>query len=395
MSALYKNFSFDVDDRDPDSKARLGRLNTPHGTVQTPNFIFCGTKATVKGITPRELKEAGTQYILANTYNLMIQPGADLIERMGGIHKFMGWDGPMLTDSGGYQIFSMGGGANAKEMIKSGGPQVRKKTLTKITEEGARFRSYKNGQEMFLSPEVAMDLQKKIGADIVMPLDECTSDAENYDYTARSVDMSHRWETRSLEAFKKGDDGRQALYGIVQGATFPDLRKYSAEYTKENDFFGTAIGGSFGKNKDDMYKVLDDSMPYTHPDRPVHFLGVGGIGDVFEGVRRGIDTLDCVSPTRIARHGCALLKGHPNEKFNIKNAANRESHEPIDPTCDCYTCKNFTRSYLHHLVRAGEVLAIQLITLHNVRTMNRLMADVRAAIKSRTLDAAQKEWTGQ
>ncbi|ACI99941.1 tRNA guanosine(34) transglycosylase Tgt [Rhodospirillum centenum] len=392
----YPGFGFDILHRDPASRARVGRLTTPHGTIETPNFIFCGTKASVKGVTPAQLREERTDIILSNTYHLMIQPGAETVARLGGLHRFMGWDGPMLTDSGGYQIFAMGHGSVADE-IKGRRSQVREKTLLRISEEGAEFRSYTNGEKLFLTPERSVDIQRKLGADLVVQLDECTPYHVDRDYTARSMRMSHRWGDRSLAEFVRGgglsaNGLPQAMYGIVQGGVYPDLRRESAEYTADRPFFATAVGGSLGAHKDQMVEVVAMAMPHVHPDRPVHLLGIGGIVDIFAGVALGIDTFDCVSPTRIARHGWALMPGVPGERLNLRNARFREDADPIDPACDCHACRRFSRGYIHHLLKAGEMLALQLVSLHNIAVMNRLMREVREAIRTGTLDAARRRW---
>ncbi|MFC7334028.1 tRNA guanosine(34) transglycosylase Tgt [Rhodocista pekingensis] len=392
----YPGFGFDILHRDPASRARVGRLTTPHGTIETPNFIFCGTKASVKGVTPAQLREERTDIILSNTYHLMIQPGAETVARLGGLHRFMGWDGPMLTDSGGYQIFAMGHGSVADE-IKGRRSQVREKTLLRINEEGAEFRSYTNGEKLFLTPERSVDIQRKLGADLVVQLDECTPYHVDRDYTARSMRMSHRWGDRSLAEFVRGgglsaNGLPQAMYGIVQGGVYPDLRRESAEYTADRPFFATAVGGSLGAHKDQMVEVVAMAMPHVHPDRPVHLLGIGGIVDIFAGVALGIDTFDCVSPTRIARHGWALMPGVPGERLNLRNARFREDANPIDPACDCHACRRFSRGYIHHLLKAGEMLALQLVSLHNIAVMNRLMREVREAIRTGTLEEARRRW---
>ena len=384
-------FKFDITHRDPTSRARLGRLTTPHGTIDTPNFIFCGTKASVKGLSPRQMREAGTDIILSNTYHLMLSPGADLIAEMGGLHKFMGWDGPLFTDSGGFQIFSLGYGAVADE-IKGRGQSNRPTTILKISEEGAEFRSYIDGKKFFLTPEESINIQRKLGADLIVQFDECTPFHVDKDYTARSMEMSMRWGDRSLAEWARQDNGAQAMYGIIQGGVYPDLRKISCEWSRDRNFFATAIGGSLGENKEQMYEVVAMCAPQIHPDRPVHLLGIGTFIDIFTNVRSGIDTFDCVSPTRQARHGWALVKGAPKERINLRNAPFRNDKGPIDETCGCYTCKNHTRGYIHHLFKVQELLGMQLMSIHNVFTMNRLMRDVRAAIGAGTLDAVQKEW---
>ncbi|MEM6780793.1 MAG: tRNA guanosine(34) transglycosylase Tgt [Pseudomonadota bacterium] len=385
----YPNFDFEVLHQDA-SGARLGRLTTPHGTIETPNFIFCGTKASVKNVSPAQLQEAQTDIILANTYHLMIQPGAELVQKMGGLHKFMNWNGPMLTDSGGFQVFSMGHASCADE-IK--GRNVKKReSLIKIDEEGARFRSYLDGRELKLSPEISIDLQRKLGADLIVQMDECPPYHVSREYTANSTAMSMRWGDRSLAAFEKSHDGSQALYGVVQGGVYEDLRVESAQIIADRPFFGTAIGGCLGGSEEEMYGILDWCKPHNHPDRPIHFLGIGRIRDVFKSVKYGIDTLDCVIPTRIARHGMALMRGNPNERINLMNARYKDDPEPLDASLDIPCSRDFSKAYLHHLFKAGEMLAYQLVSQHNVAVMNRLMREVRAAIKEGTLDSLEKEW---
>jgi queuine tRNA-ribosyltransferase len=384
-------FAFDITHKDPDSYARLGRLTTPHGSIDTPNFIFCGTKASVKGLSPSQMRAEKVDIILSNTYHLMLSPGPDLIAEMGGLHKFMNWNGPMFTDSGGFQIFSLGHGSVADE-IKGRGNRYRDKSILNITEEGAAFRSYLDGRKFFLTPESSVDIQRKLGADLIVQLDECTPFHVDKEYTARSSEMSMRWGDRSLAEWKRKDDGRQRMYGIVQGGVYPDLRKESCEWTRDRDFFATAIGGSLGAHKEQMYEVVAMCSPHIHPERPVHLLGIGSFIDVFSNVRSGIDTFDCVSPTRIARHGWAMVKGAPKERLNMRNARFARDPDPVDPTCDCHACKNHSRSYIHHLFRVGEFLGLQLLSIHNVATMTRLMREVRAAIGAGALDQLQKEW---
>ena len=337
------------------------------------------------------MREAGTDIILSNTYHLMLSPGADLVADMGGLHKFMGWDGPMFTDSGGFQIFSLGYGSVADE-IKGRGQRHRTKTILKISEEGAEFRSYLDGAKHFLSPEASVQIQRKLGADLIVQLDECTPFHVDKDYTARSMAMSMRWGDRSLAEHARLDDGKQAMYGIVQGGVYEDLRRESSAWTKDRNFFATAIGGSLGSDKAQMYEVVAMCSEHIHQSRPVHLLGIGSFIDIFVNVRQGIDTFDCVSPTRIARHGWALVKGAPKERINLRNAPFMRDQNPIDATCTCFTCQNHSRGYIHHLFRTGELLGMQLVSIHNVATMNRLLRDVRGAICSGTLDYVQKEW---
>ncbi len=391
MSETYPNFKFEITYQSPNSRARLGRLETPHGAIETPNFIFCGTKATVKAVLPEDVKKAGTDIILSNTYHLMLQPGADIVEKMGGLHKFMNWNGPMLTDSGGYQIFAMGFGSVSNE-IKGSGTRYKDKSLLKIKEEGATFRSYVDGKKIFLTPEKAMEIQRKLGADLVVQLDECTPYHVSRDYTARAMMMSRRWGDRCLTEFKAHNDGRQAVYGTVSGGVYEDLRKQSAEANAERDYFAVAIADCLGNSKAQMYDVVAFTMPHVHPERPVHLLGIGGIGDILTQVRQGIDTFDCVSPTRIARHGWALKKGAEKERLNLRNAMYRDNQDPIDAECGCYTCENYSTAYIHHMFKAKEFLGMQLVSIHNIYTMNRLMREIRTAIADETLDSLHKEW---
>lgn len=388
----YPGFSFTLTHQDTGSRARLGRLQTPHGTIETPNYIFCGTKASVKNVSPAQLKEARTDIILANTYHLMLQPGSGVIARMGGLHKFMNWNGPMLTDSGGFQVFSLGEGTMANEIKGKNAQGHDNRNLLQITEEGCVFRSYVNGDKITLTPERAMVIQRELGADLLMQFDECTPYHVDREYTARSMEMSIRWGDRSLAEFARHHDGRQALYGIVQGGVYEDLRAYSAATTAERPFFGTAIGGCLGGSDAEMERVVAASVPHIHPSRPVHFLGIGQIKDIFRFVRMGIDTFDCVIPTRLARHGNIFIKGERGETINLKNARYREDDRPLDPRVGIPASTQYSRAYLHHLLKAEEQLASQILAQHNIATLNMLMREVREAIRQGTLNILEKEW---
>ncbi|HCM83159.1 MAG TPA: tRNA guanosine(34) transglycosylase Tgt [Alphaproteobacteria bacterium] len=376
-----KKFAFDILHQDKNTRARIGRLTTPHGSIETPNFIFCATKAAMKACGPHDLCALGVDIILSNTYHLLIQPGSELVQKMGGLHDFMQWQGPMLTDSGGYQIFAMGHGSISAE-IKRKSISGRRKTLSKITEDGALFQSYTDGKEIFLTPESSIQIQRELGADLIVMLDECTPFHVDKEYTARSMRMTHRWGDRCLAEFNRSDDGRQQLYGIVQGGVYPDLRREAAEYTASRPFFGTAVGGCLGDTKNAIIEIANYAMPYVAPDRPTHLLGIGGIEEIIRGVMLGIDTFDCVSPTRMARHGWALAPFEPAGRINIRNAQHREDHNPLDTTLNNPASSQFSRAYLHHLFRAGEMLGMQLLTQHNIAVMVRLMAEVRAAIRA-------------
>jgi queuine tRNA-ribosyltransferase len=396
-----KPFGFTVEHQAKHSRARLGTLQTPHGVVNTPAFIFCATKAAIKAVSPSDMKASGTQFMLANTYHLMIQPGADVVAQLGGLHRFMGWDGPLLTDSGGFQIFSLGHGSVADEIKgrrSNPNDSSRNQSLLKITEEGALFRSYLDGSKHLLTPEKSIDIQRKLGADLIVVLDECTPFHVSKDYTQQSMEMSHRWAQRSLQAFTEQDNGTQSLYGIIQGGIYPDLRKASCDFVNNQSFFGHAIGGSLGADKHQMRDVVEYTTQQLDPTRPIHLLGIGGIDDIFAGVAQGIDTFDCVHPTRLARHGGALVRPHnlPEGKntdhINLMNGIFRLDDSPIEPDCFCLVCQRYSKGYLHHLLKAKELLALQLLSIHNVAFMNRLLAAIRLAIKTDTLELERKQW---
>jgi len=316
QQALYRNFEFRIlpvlsgprESSMETSKARLAEIVTPHGKIETPNFVFCATKAAMKSITPDQLRDEGTQIMLSNTYHLMLTPGSEIIQNMGGLQKFTAWNGPMLTDSGGFQIFSMGFGSVSNEVKgRRSKTEGVVDTLLEINEVGARFRSYVDGSIHELSPERSIEVQRQLGADLVVVLDECTPFNVDKAYTEASMHRSHRWALRSLEEFKRTDSGAQALYGIVQGGVYSDLREVSADFINGQHFFGTAIGGSLGATKQEMHDIVSLTRSRVRDDRPVHLLGIGGIRDIFHGVRQGIDTFDCVHPSRVARHGGALV----------------------------------------------------------------------------------------
>lgn len=380
-------FSFQITRESSTTRARCGVLTTPHGTLETPAFIFCATKAAMKGVTTAQMREAQTQIILSNTYHLMLQPGAETVAALGGLHKFMGWDGPMLTDSGGFQIFSLGHGSVANE-IKGKRTTHRPNTLLKISEEGAKFKSYLDGSMHLLTPERSIQIQRQLGADLIVVLDECTPFHVSKDYTARSLELSHRWALRSLAEFERTDhDPHQALYGIIQGGIYDDLRREGAEFVNSQPFFGNAVGGSLGADKEQMAAVVDMTMSYLNRARPTHLLGIGGVDDIFRGVKAGIDTFDCVHPTRLARHGGALVR---HDQLNLFNASHRHNPQPLESDCPCYTCRTFSRGYLHHLLKAKELVAYTLLSLHNVCFMNRLLQEIREGIMD--LATVEKRW---
>ena len=346
------------------SGARYGILHTPHGDVETPMFMPVGTLATVKGISPEMLKEMHSQVILANTYHLWLRPGEDVIEKAGGLHKFMNYDGPMLTDSGGFQVFSLG-------------------KTRKIEEEGVKFKSIIDGSALFLSPEKAIEIQNKLGADIIMSFDECAPYPSTYEYMKDSMERTLRWAKRGKEAHKNTD--KQALFGIVQGGEYADLRERCAKELVKMDFPGYSIGGtSVGEPKDVMYKMVDDAVKWLPEDKPRYLMGVGNPIDLIECAIRGIDMYDCVLPTRVARHGAVMTS---MGRININNEKYKYDYTPLDPNCDCYTCKNYTKSYIRHLHKCDEIFGKTLLSIHNVNFLLKLASDIRQAIKEdRLLD---------
>lgn len=344
--------------------ARLGRLHTPHGVIETPIFMPVGTQATVKTLAPEELHTMNAQIILGNTYHLWLQPGDDIIKEAGGLHQFMNWNKPILTDSGGFQVFSLS-------------------NLRDIKEEGVHFRHHRSGEKLFLSPERAIEIQNNLGSDIMMSFDECVELPSTHEYAKQSLERTLRWAERGLRAHKYPE--KQALFGIVQGADFEDLRRRSAEELVKMDFPGYSIGGlSVGETKETMYRVLDFTMPYLPKNKPRYLMGVGSPDALIEGSIRGVDMFDCVLPTRIARHGTAMTS---TGRVIIKNKEYERDFTPLDHACDCYTCKNYTKAYLRHLIKAGETFGQRLISYHNVHFLLKLMENVRHAIKEdRLLD---------
>lgn len=391
---LHPDLHFNITHQSGGKHARTGMLSTPHGAIETPNFIFCATKGAIKGLTMDQMRECGAQIILANTYHLFLNPGGAFLERQGGIHRLSDWTGPMLTDSGGFQIFSLGNGWVADE-IKGKRVHQSEKKLVKITEEGAHFISYVDGTSHYLTPELSIQTQLQIGADLIVVLDECSPYNVSRDYTANSMELSHRWETRSLEEYLRRSDGRQGLYGIVQGGVYEDLRRVSAEYVNSQPFFGQAIGGCLGGTREEMYEVVDHAARYLRKDRPTHLLGIGGVEDIWNGIHHGIDTFDCVHPTRIARHGGALVRPCENggkSNLNLRNACFKNDDAPLDERLPCKASNSFSRSYIHYLIRTGEMLGMQLLTMHNVCFMMELMRSVRQSIRENRIDEERQNW---
>ncbi|MCF6092751.1 tRNA guanosine(34) transglycosylase Tgt [Microaerobacter geothermalis] len=352
--------------------ARLGRLHTPHGVVDTPVFMPVGTQASVKAMGPEELKELGARIILSNTYHLFLRPGHEIVKEAGGLHSFMNWDGAILTDSGGFQVFSLS-------------------QLRKITEEGVIFRSHLSGEKLFIGPEKAMEIQNALGADIIMAFDECPPYPAEWEYVKQSLERTTRWGKRCLEAHQRKED--QALFGIVQGGVYRDLREQSAAELMELDFPGYAVGGlSVGEPKELMNEVLDFTVPLLPKDKPRYLMGVGSPDALFDGVIRGIDMFDCVLPTRIARNGTTMTS---RGRLVIRNAQYAKDFGPLDPDCDCYTCRNYTRAYIRHLIKADEIFGIRLTTYHNLYFLVHLMEEIRKAIAEDRLRDYQHQFFSQ
>ncbi len=341
------------------TKARLGQIITKYGTFKTPMFMPVGTQATVKTLSPEEVKEAKAGIILANTYHLWLRPGEDIIEKAGGLHQFMNYDGPILTDSGGFQVFSL---ASSKD----------------ISEEGVHFKNHLNGDNLFLTPEKSIAIQNKLDSDIAMSFDECPPASASHEYLKNSIERTIRWAKRGKDVHKNPN---QALFGIVQGGPHEDLRKYSAEETVKLDFDGYSIGGvaNDGEDKVAMYKAIEYSTPYLPKDKVRYLMGVGEPIDIIEGVIRGIDIFDCVLPTRLARHGNALTK---YGKINLKNSKYKEDFTPISKECDCYACKHYTKSYIKHLISCNETFGARLLSIHNIRFLIKLTEELREAIEN-------------
>ena len=379
MSAV----TFELLKTDPKTKARRGRLTTAHGVIETPIFMPVGTAATVKGMKPEDVKELGAQIILSNTYHLYLRPGHDVVREAGGLHKFMNWDKPILTDSGGFQVFSLG-------------------AMRKITEEGVHFRSHIDGSKHMISPEKSMEIQHSLGSDIIMAFDECAPYPAERRYVKDSLELTTRWLKRCKEyhdAYCEANGGEsqilgegvnQSLFGIMQGGVYKDYRKQSAEQIVEMDLPGYAIGGlSVGEPKDIMYDVMDECVDYLPKDKPRYLMGVGSPDCLFEGVERGIDMFDCVLPTRIARHGLAMTS---HGRVNIKNAKYERDFTPLDDKCDCYTCRNYSKAYLRHLFKSNELLSATLMSYHNLHFLVKTMTNIRKAIDEDRFSEYKKEF---
>jgi queuine tRNA-ribosyltransferase len=379
---------FDIHSRDPGSRARTGTLNLPHGTVRTPAFVPLATKGAIRTLEVREAADLGFEMVLGNTFHLFLAPGADTVRRAGGLHGFMRWDRPVITDSGGFQVFSMGHGSVADE-VKGRVSSPERTAILGIEEEGVRFRSYLDGSERFMGPETSMEVQAALNSDIALVFDECTPFNVSREYTARSTERTHRWLDRCLAWHERHGPPGQVVYGIVQGGVHEDLRRASAQEVAARAAGGIAIGGSLGQEKEQMYEVVEWAVDELPEGKPRHLLGIGDVDDLIRGVELGIDTFDCAMPTRIGRHGMAIVPD-PAGRWRIDLAKGRfaGNDDPLLDGCPCPACAHgYTRGYLHYLLRAHEIIAMRLLTIHNLHYLGRLMQTLRRAIDDGRLAA--------
>jgi tRNA-guanine transglycosylase len=384
---------FQITKKDKKTKARAGVIKTLHGEIETPMFVPVGTQASVKSLDPRELKELGAQVVLANTYHLHLRPGEDVVKKFGGLAKFMSWNGPTMTDSGGFQVFSLGIALEhgVGKLLREEEEEARPR-LNKISEEGVYFQSHIDGSKQFLSPEVSIEVQEKLGADLIIAFDDLESPKHTFEETKQSLELTERWLSRSKKAHKRKD---QLLYGVTHGGVFQDLREKSARFVDKN-FEAIALGGAH-KNKQNMHGIIDWTTDIIDPQKTTHMLGIGEVDDIFEIIERGIDTFDCVIPTRIGRTGFFFIApplGNSKNRFrtDIDKPQFVNDQKPLDPNCNCYTCQNFTRGYIHHLFRSRELLSYTLLSLHNVYFLVNLTKQIRIAILNDQFLQMKKDW---
>ncbi len=397
-------FSFKITHQEKNTSARLGIITTPHGSFHTPAFIPVATTASIRALDFQDLKNLGAEIVLANTYHLHLRPGEKIIKKLGGLHKFMGWDGPIVTDSGGFQVFSLGFGVEhnigkigwfPKEDNREPDTPKEKK-FASIDDEGVSFTDPMTGKKIILNPKLSMQIQSDLGADIIFAFDECTSPLHDEEYTKNSLERTHRWAKESLKHYNK----KQALFGIVQGGLFKNLRQESARFIGSLSFAGFGIGGPLGGSKKDMENILNWTIPLLPKNKPVHMLGIGAVEDLFNCVEKGADMFDCAAPTKWARRGHLYISpkagGKKRNKFriHIDNAKFLEDKDPIDKACKCFTCKNHSRAYLHHLFRAKEISFFRLASLHNLHFISHLMESIREAIRGNKLKALKFFWMG-
>ncbi len=378
---VYTTSMFKITHQEKNSKARTGIIQTAHGKIHTPAFVPVATKGTVKALTPQQLEELGFEAALCNTYHLYLRPGADIVKKMGGLQKFMAWNKPLFTDSGGFQVFS----------LKDG--------LCEVNDDWVTFKSHIDASKHVFTPEKSMQIQRKLGADLIFAFDQCLSIDADYETTKKSMERTHHWAERSLKEFKKlNKDKTQALYGIVQGGRFLDLREKSAKFISRLGFDAIGIGSIFGDPKEESRKIVEHTLKFLPIGKPKHLLGIGAVEDIFTYVEMGIDTFDCVLPTRLARTGYIYLRPESGGKlehkfrYRITNSRFKSDKKALDPHCDCYVCKNFSRAYLHHLFKAEELLSYTLATYHNLYFFNRMMIEIREAIEKDKFKGLKRKW---
>ena len=384
---------FEIVKKDKKTNARAGVIKTPHGEIETPMFVPVGTQGTVKAISPKELTELGAQAVLANTYHLHLRPGENIVKKFGGLAKFMGWNGPTMTDSGGFQVFSLGIALEhgVGKLLREEEVEARPR-LNKITEEGVYFQSHIDGSKQFLSPETSIEIQEKIGADLIIGFDDLESPKYSYEETKKSLELTEKWLIRSKKAHKRKD---QLLYGVTHGGTFQDLREASAKFVDGN-FEAIALGGAH-KNKQNMQEIVEWTVQNVSEEKPRHMLGIGEVDDLFELIERGIDTFDCVVPTRLGRTGFFFISppiGLVKNRFraDIDKQQFVSDQKPLDPNCSCYACQNFTRGYIHHLFRSRELLSYSLLSIHNVHFLVNLTKQIRQSIIDDNFQNLKKAW---
>jgi queuine tRNA-ribosyltransferase len=393
-------FSFEISAED--RRARTGRLSTPHGLIETPAFVPVATRAAIPGLSAGDLKAIGVQMLITNAYHLHLQPGEEVIRAAGGLQRFMGWKGPVMIDSGGFQIFSLGAGRKqglSKVASRFSGfgreqrpPVESAKPLVRVDEAGAEFISYRDGSRHRFTPEGVVETGLELGADLIMPLDECTSPLYSYGETRAAMERTHRWALRSLDVFQRRKNEGQALFGIVQGGDFEDLRRESARFAAAHGFDGLAIGGYLGQSQARMTQVLGWTIPHLPAGKPRHLLGIGWVEDVLAAVEQGIDLLDCAAPTRLALTGTLLAKREKRFRLRIRNEMYRKDQQPVEEDCPCAACRDYSRAYLRHLFMVREPLGVHLAVRHNLHFMESLMKEIRSAIKEGKLGVLIREW---
>ncbi len=369
------SFRFEVIHKSKKSRARVGRIYTPHGHIDTPNFVAVGTNGVIKGLDPVMVEQLGLQLMFCNTYHLLLHPGPEVVQATGGLHKFINRTGAIITDSGGFQVFSLSYGT-VKDELKSKGQKRLNGTVLKVDEEGVVFRSYRDGSKVLLTPESSICVQKSLGADIIIPLDELPPYHIDKRVLRESLNRTHRWEERSLIEHKKNENN-QAIYAVIHGGINPQMRKESCEFLSSLPFDGYAIGGSLGQNRQEMFDMLKNLMPILPEDKPNHLLGIGDLSSISECLKSGIDTMDSSHPTKCARHGLIFTS---QGDIKILRSSFRNDFQKLDPECFCYTCKNYTRAYIHHLFKSNEMTGVVLATLHNLSFMIELMKKYRSMI---------------